>query len=168
MERPSQPYATVTEHDHTAWIYIAAILGIVYSLIFCGIRVVARRSTGRSFGTDEAALLVGTVSRGHTFSKVCTKRTVQLETLANDSATQCIAVIQSITTIIAGNDGLGKSWDLVIPSLQGRIQKVIEAMGKSKVTRTDRKLIRCTMLLTSCSFYRLAFPRQASRFSSEH
>lgn len=61
LERLSTPYATVTEDDHTAWILVPATLGIIYSVVFCGIRVVARRSIGRSFERDEATLLVSMV-----------------------------------------------------------------------------------------------------------
>lgn len=59
----SPPYATVTETDHRAWIWIAASLGIVYSTIFLVIRSAARRSTGRGFAFDDILLVIGTV--GH-------------------------------------------------------------------------------------------------------
>lgn len=48
------PFATVSATDHSAWILIAASLGLVCTLVFGGLRTLVR---GRSFGLDDYALL---------------------------------------------------------------------------------------------------------------
>lgn len=134
LKRLSLPYATVTEDDHTAWILIAAILGIIYSFVFCSIRVVARRSIGRSFERDEATLLVSMVRRPFC-GLVRAKHSVSWD-FVDAFAFQCIAVVQSIVTINAVRGGLGKSWDLIAPNLQGWVQKVTKATTLPSYLRT--------------------------------
>lgn len=57
-----QPYARVTQDDHTAWIVIAATIGIVYSIIFLGFRIFVRRTSGLGrLRVDDLVVMAGTV-----------------------------------------------------------------------------------------------------------
>jgi hypothetical protein len=57
----SQPVAVVTKTNHSAWIIIAAILGIVYAIIFGTIRIMVRFVSGSGFGWDDYSLGIATV-----------------------------------------------------------------------------------------------------------
>jgi hypothetical protein len=70
MEEPrvppgySTPLATVTDNDRTAWVFITAMLGLIYSLLFGLIRVCVSWSTGRGrLQTDDAALVLSMVRK---------------------------------------------------------------------------------------------------------
>jgi hypothetical protein len=56
------PFATITDDDHTAWIVITALLGLVYSLLFGLVRALLSWSTGRGRPrVDDIALAISTV-----------------------------------------------------------------------------------------------------------
>lgn len=56
------PFATITDDDHTAWIIITALLGLVYSVLFGLVRVLVSWSTGRGrLRPDDIALAISTV-----------------------------------------------------------------------------------------------------------
>ncbi|KAF7196041.1 hypothetical protein HII31_02667 [Pseudocercospora fuligena] len=57
----SPPFATVTDDDHSAWIIIAASLGLALTLVFAGIRVFIRKIISPGVGLDDALLAVATV-----------------------------------------------------------------------------------------------------------
>lgn len=54
-------FSTVSSDDHSAWIIIATVLGMVYTIIFAGFRAFVSYTTGRNTGLDDMALYVGTV-----------------------------------------------------------------------------------------------------------
>jgi len=56
------PFAVVTQTDHTAWIIIAAALGLCWVLLFTGIRLFIRPSVRHSVELDEYAIAAATVS----------------------------------------------------------------------------------------------------------
>lgn len=57
-----EPFETITVDDHTGWIVIAAILGIVYSIVFLGFRIFIRRTSGMGrLALDDTALIAATV-----------------------------------------------------------------------------------------------------------
>jgi hypothetical protein len=56
------PFATITDDDHTAWIVITALLGLVYSILFGLVRALVSWSTGRGRPrADYIALAISTV-----------------------------------------------------------------------------------------------------------
>lgn len=58
----SSPFATVTADDHSAWIIIAALLGLVYSILFGLVRAFVSVTTGGGkVHGDDVALTVSTV-----------------------------------------------------------------------------------------------------------
>jgi hypothetical protein len=60
----STPLATVTDNDRTAWVFITAILGLIYSLLFGLVRVCVSWTTGRGrLQTDDAALVLSIVRK---------------------------------------------------------------------------------------------------------
>jgi hypothetical protein len=68
------PFAVVTESDHTAWIIIAAALGLCWVLLFTAIRVFIRPSR-HGLDLDEYAIAASTVSFstcGYTFCLTAT------------------------------------------------------------------------------------------------
>ena len=58
----SPPYAVVTEDDHTAWIVIAASLGLACALLFGGIRILLRSTICPGVGLDDYLIGAATVS----------------------------------------------------------------------------------------------------------
>lgn len=58
--RQYSPFAVVSETDHTAWIIIAAAIGIPIILIFGGIRLAVRQPV--NIGLDDALIGGSTVS----------------------------------------------------------------------------------------------------------
>lgn len=64
-DRYSPPFASVTDTDHTAWIYIATALGLALILLFGGIRVIVRGSICPGVGLDDYFLAASTVSFRH-------------------------------------------------------------------------------------------------------
>ena len=55
------PFAIVSANDHTAWILIAASLGIVYSFVFGGIRAFVRYTISRELAPNDITLAIATV-----------------------------------------------------------------------------------------------------------
>lgn len=55
------PFAVVTDTDHTAWIIIAAALGLSMILLFSAIKIFIRWSISPRVGLDEAFLAAATV-----------------------------------------------------------------------------------------------------------
>lgn len=59
----SLPFATVTDDDHTAWIVITTLLGIVYSILFGLTRAFVSWTAGSTcLHLDNIALTASTVS----------------------------------------------------------------------------------------------------------
>lgn len=66
------PFATITDDDHTAWIVITALLGLVYSLLFGLVRALVSWSTGRGRPrADDIALAISTVCLKSTYHVNC-------------------------------------------------------------------------------------------------
>ena len=60
----SPPLATVNDHDRTAWVFITAILGLIYSLIFGLVRVCVSWTIGRGrLQADDVALVLSMVRK---------------------------------------------------------------------------------------------------------
>lgn len=58
----SPPFATVTDNDHTAWVIITTVLGLIYSLLFGLVRIFVSWTTGPGrLQADDVALAVSTV-----------------------------------------------------------------------------------------------------------
>jgi len=56
------PFATITDDDHTAWIVITTLLGLVYTILFGLVRAILSWSTGRGrLRADDTALAISTV-----------------------------------------------------------------------------------------------------------
>jgi len=108
------PFAVVTPDDQSAWILIAAALGLVCSLFFGGLRFFVRLTIDREFGLDDFILGAATV----------------------------LAVIQSSIILIACSKGLGKSIDLLSLGAQNEVQGMYYAsnlffiiiLGLSKIS----------------------------------
>jgi hypothetical protein len=56
-----QPFALATSDDHTAWIAIAVVLGLAYSLLFIALRITIRLSTRQRSSHDDYIMGVATV-----------------------------------------------------------------------------------------------------------
>lgn len=106
------PFAVVTPDDHSAWIIIAAALGLTSSLVFGAIRVFVRQTISPQYGLDDISLAASTI----------------------------LAVIQSSIVLGACSEGLGKSLRLFSPETQTEVQRMyytsnlfyILALGLSK------------------------------------
>lgn len=60
----SSPFATVTTDDHTAWVVIPTLLGLIYSILFALVRTFVSWTTSGGKGhADDFALIVSTVRR---------------------------------------------------------------------------------------------------------
>lgn len=114
-----EPYEHLTSDDHTAWIVIAATIGIIYSVIFLGFRIFIRRtlSLGR-LSPDDSVVVAGTVRQRAPFN------TTALLFLPPLTKGQVLAVMQSATVLAACNDGLGKRWSLLSSEMQRQVQQV--------------------------------------------
>lgn len=108
------PFAVVTPDDHSAWIIIAAALGLVCSLIFGALRIVVRLTISPKFKLDDYSLLVATL----------------------------LTIIQSSIVLGACSRGLGKSVDLLPLEEQNEVQRMyytsnlffVLALGMSKMS----------------------------------
>lgn len=88
------PFAVVTPDDQSAWVIIAATLGLVCSLFFGGLRYFVRRTIDGEFGLDDYTLGAATV----------------------------LAFIQSSIILGACSKGLGKSIDILSLGAQNEAQ----------------------------------------------
>ncbi|KAM0723328.1 hypothetical protein Q7P37_001530 [Cladosporium fusiforme] len=111
----SSPFATVTADDHSAWIIIAALLGLVYSILFGLVRAFVSVTTGGGkVHGDDVALTVSTA----------------------------FAVAQSSVVLGACSHGLGKTWAKIPLVSHTKVQKMyyasfllfILALGLSKMS----------------------------------
>ena len=59
-------YVQVTPDDHSAFIIIAALIGLSWSILIIGIRVYLRLKLNPPFGLDDVAAVFGTVNMEHT------------------------------------------------------------------------------------------------------
>lgn len=58
------PFAKATTDDHTAWVVIATLLGLIYSLLFGLVGTFVSWTTGGGrYHKDDLALLISTVRR---------------------------------------------------------------------------------------------------------
>lgn len=55
-------YVQVTPDDHSAFIIIAALIGLSWSILIIGIRVYLRLKLNPPFGLDDVAAVFGTVN----------------------------------------------------------------------------------------------------------
>lgn len=114
-----KPYESVTPDDHTAWIVIAATIGIIYSIIFLGFRVFIRRTSGLGrLSVDDLIVVVGTVRTAPNLLSRFSRRVCGLINA------QVLAFIQSATVLAACNNGLGKRWSILSSEMQQRVQQV--------------------------------------------
>lgn len=90
------PFAVVTPDDHSAWIIIAAALGLSSSLVFGAIRIFVRQTISPQYGLDDITLAISTV----------------------------LAIIQSAVVLGACSEGLGKSLRLLSPEVQIEVQRM--------------------------------------------
>lgn len=108
------PFTIVTPDNHTAWIVIAAALGLICSTFFGGLRVLVRVTISREFGLDDFALFGAT---GFT-------------------------ILQSSIVMGACSKGLGKALSIVAPNVQVETERMfyasnlffILAIGLSKIS----------------------------------
>lgn len=145
------PFATVSTHDHTAWILIATSLGIVYSVVFGGIRVFVRYTISRRFASDDLTLAIATVRpRNRTSYSLPTQSCPTYFIAISNYAGQVLGLVQSSVILAACHDGLGKSIENVSQSNQAKVQRVSMAIifTHSHMRLTVR--CRCTTAAT-CS-----------------
>jgi len=108
------PFAVVTPDDRSAWIIIAAAVGLVCSLFFGALRFFVRRTIDGEFGLDDFIIGAATV----------------------------LAAIQSSIILGACSRGLGKSIDLLSLRAQDKVQGMYYAsnlffiiiLGLSKIS----------------------------------
>ncbi|ETN43603.1 uncharacterized protein HMPREF1541_02762 [Cyphellophora europaea CBS 101466] len=108
------PLAILTPTDHTAWIYIASILGLCCFMLFGAVRVLVRTMFTGSFGNDDYFFYAATA----------------------------VAVIQTGIILGACSRGLGKSVDLLSSAAQADVQRMyytsnfffITAVGLTKMS----------------------------------
>lgn len=108
------PLARVTPRDHSAWIYVAALLGMCCSLVFCAIRALVRSMIAGGFGTDDYVFY---------------------------AAAGC-AIVQTGIVLGACSRGLGKTFDLLSLEEQAQVQQMwyasnlflIIALGLAKMS----------------------------------
>ena len=126
------PFAVVTPDDHSAWIIIAAALGLASSFVFGAIRVFVRQTISPQYGLDDIALASSTV----------------------------LLTIQSSIILGACSRGLGKSLDLLSSEAQTEVQRLyytsnlffILALGLSK-----NSVVFFLRRLTAAKHHRLVF-----------
>ncbi len=90
------PFAVVTPDDHSAWIIIAAALGLTSILMFGAIRVLVRQTFSPQYGLDDITIAASTI----------------------------LAIIQSSIILGACSEGLGKSLQLLSPEAQIEVQRM--------------------------------------------
>lgn len=108
------PLARITTNDHTAWIYIAAILGLCCSLFFGAIRVLVRSMIAGGFGMDDY---------------IC-------------YSAMGISIIQTGIILGACSKGLGKTFEFVASDAQAEVQRMyytsnlffLAAIGLAKIS----------------------------------
>lgn len=126
------PFAVVTPDDHSAWIIIAAALGMISSLVFGAIRIFVRQTISPQYGLDDITLATSTI----------------------------LAIIQSSIILGACSKGLGKSLDLLSSEAQTEVQRMyytsnlffILALGLSKSS-----VIFFLRRLTAAKHHKLVF-----------
>lgn len=108
------PFAVATPDDQSAWIIVAAALGLVCSLFFGGLRLLIRLTIHREFGLDDFTLGAATL----------------------------LAIVQSSIILGACSKGLGKSIDILSLGAQNEVQGMYYAsnlffiivLGLSKIS----------------------------------
>ena len=55
------PFAILTDDDHSAWILVAASMGVAMTLLSSAIRVFIRYSVNSGWGLDDVVLAISTV-----------------------------------------------------------------------------------------------------------
>lgn len=108
------PFAVVTPDDHSAWIIITAVLGLICSLFFGTIRILVRLTINPKFKLDDYSLFAATF----------------------------LTIIQSSIILGACHKGLGKSLDLVPVESHNEVQQMYYtsnlfltlALGLSKIS----------------------------------
>lgn len=55
------PFATVTDTDHKAYIFISAIVGLLYSVVFVGFRIFLRNQTKQKWQREDTPFAFATV-----------------------------------------------------------------------------------------------------------
>jgi len=147
------PYATVTDVDHTAWIIIAASLGIVYATIFGAIRALVRYTSGASVGLDDATLGAATVS---------------MTSSTEVDVFKLMIVIGScdLTVIDSSCSVLKRTWPDELRSACGRYRECLQGARKSRSIDVVTTLLitpsSSGMRARCCSCLRLDFRRSAS------
>lgn len=105
----------VTASDHGAYIVIAAVLGVTWSVLVLAIRLYIRFHLNGPFGPDDAAASFGTVS------------TTTLGVILADhltSSSQVAGICQTSLTLSAVHYGLGKRRELLSPDQLDTAMKV--------------------------------------------
>jgi hypothetical protein len=108
------PFAVVTDDDHSAWIIIAAAMGISFMLVALVARILIRSYINLGWALDDTLLVVTTVSRISQSTSACFLT----------YPFKGIAFIQSSLVLGAASSGLGCSVDLVPPSKRNSAQEV--------------------------------------------
>lgn len=159
----SSPFAKVTTDDHTAWVVITTLLGLIYSILFALVRTFLSWTTGGGKGhADDFALLVSTVRRVYRdklSDHYVSVRAASQRRLTH--LTQAFAIVQCSIVLGACSVGFGKTWRLVPETSHDKVQQVdapqIFNVRLPWLTANNR----CTMRASCSSYYRLGRPRSA-------
>ncbi|KIX04901.1 uncharacterized protein Z518_05772 [Rhinocladiella mackenziei CBS 650.93] len=128
----SLPFAVVTDNDHTAWIIIAAAIGLSWILLFAGIRIFIRRTISPGFGFDDGFIAAATT----------------------------VGIIELSIILAACSKGLGKSIDIVPLENRPTVQEMyytsnllfIISLGLSKLS-----VVFFLLRLTHVKWHRIVF-----------